>query len=62
MIWEADDPWAEPDFLNLAQAMTAPIRRRLNIARKCFSVQEIPKGALPLYDKDDSVRSHIWTP
>ena len=39
----------------LAQSMIAPIRARLDyqgIARKIFTVQELPPGALSYYDKD----------
>lgn len=67
-LWHADDPWnplSGTNLSKLAEALTAPLRRRMDyssIAKKAFSVQELPKGALPMYDKDDSVRSHIWTP
>jgi hypothetical protein len=40
----------------LAAAMAAPIRRNLDytgIARKIFSVEPMPQGALAIYDKDD---------
>lgn len=39
----------------LASSMIAPIRRGLDyqgIARKVFAVQQLPQGALPVYDKD----------
>jgi hypothetical protein len=39
----------------LAQAMVAPIRRRLDytsVARRTFLIDELPPGAFPIYDKD----------
>lgn len=39
----------------LAQSMIAPLRRRLDyqgLARKVFSVQQMPGGAFPIYDSD----------
>lgn len=42
----------------LASSMIAPLRRRLDyqgIARKVFSVQQMPPGAAPLYDIDPSL-------
>jgi len=39
----------------LAASMAAPLRARLDYAavgRKTFLVQQIPDGALPIYDKD----------
>lgn len=39
----------------LASSMIAPIRRSLDyqgIARKVFAVQQLPQGALPVYDSD----------
>lgn len=64
-LWHADDPWNPLSGINLqklAMSMAQPLMRRMDytsIARKAFSVQELPKGALPMYDKDDSVGSHI---
>jgi len=40
--------------MRLAQSMVAPLRTRLDyqgIARKTFLVEQLPSGALPLYDK-----------
>lgn len=42
----------------LAASMAQPIRRRLNyagLARKVFHVEQLPAGALPIYDKDIDV-------
>lgn len=42
----------------LAQSMVAPLRTRLDyqgIARKVFNIQQLPQGALPVYDKDPLV-------
>lgn len=42
----------------LAASMIAPLRRQLNyqgLARKVFHIQQIPQGALPIYDKDVEV-------
>ena len=39
----------------LAQAMANPIRRNLDyygIARKCLVIDQIPQGALTIYDRD----------
>lgn len=39
----------------LAQSMIAPIRARLDyqgLARKAFTVQQMPGGAVPVYDSD----------
>jgi len=40
--------------MRLAQSMVAPLRTRLDyqgIARRAFLVEQLPQGALPLYDK-----------
>jgi len=61
-LWFADDPWAMPDFSKLAQAMVAPLMNRMDyssIARKCFLVQQLPEGMIPMYNKDNTTRSHI---
>lgn len=42
----------------LAQSMAAPLRRNLDyqsIARRTFLVEELPPGALPVYDRDPEV-------
>ena len=40
---------------SLAEAMTQPIRRRWDyesIGRQIFQVQELPQGAMPIYDSE----------
>lgn len=42
----------------LARAMVAPLRRNLDyqsVARRAFLVDELPQGALPVYDRDPAV-------
>lgn len=42
----------------LAQSMVQPLRTRLDyqgIARKAFAIQQLPQGALPVYDRDPNV-------
>jgi len=57
IIWEIDDPW-KPEYIDwhkLGAALAMPILQRLDytsIARECFSVQPLPGGALPIYDRD----------
>lgn len=46
----------------LAQSMISPIRRNLNyqgIARQALSIQQLPTGALPTYDRDIDVASLV---
>lgn len=48
--------------LRLAMSMIQPIRRRIDyqsLSRKVFLVQQIPDGALPIYDKDPGVASIV---
>jgi hypothetical protein len=43
--------------LSLAQSMTAPLRTRIDyvgISRKVFLVEQLPSGALPVYDTSSS--------
>jgi hypothetical protein len=43
----------------LAASMVAPLRRPLDyssIARRTFMVEQLPDGALPIYDKDPQVK------
>lgn len=42
----------------LGRSMIAPIRNNIDyqsISRKCFLVQQLPTGALPIYDKDPNL-------
>lgn len=41
----------------LSEALSNPLRERLNresVARRAFSVQDLPEGALPFYDRDEN--------
>ena len=51
----------------LAQSMAAPLRARLDyqsVGRRTFLVEQLPEGALPIYDRDPEVGqmavSHGW--
>lgn len=44
--------------MRLAMSMIQPLRTRLDyhaISRKVFSIQQLPPGALPVYDRDPDV-------
>jgi len=46
----------------LAQSMTQPLRTRRDYAavgRKTFLVEELPDGALPIYDKDPGITAYV---
>jgi hypothetical protein len=46
----------------LAQSMVAPLRARMDyqsIARRAFMVEQLPDGALPIYDRDPDVADLI---
>lgn len=46
----------------IAAAMTQPLRKRRDyqsVARKAFYVEQLPDGALPLYDKDAEVTAYV---
>jgi hypothetical protein len=46
----------------LASSMTQPLRQRRDyssVARKAFLVEQLPDGALPVYDKDPEVTAYI---
>jgi hypothetical protein len=46
----------------LAASMTAPLRLRrdyTSVARKAFLVEQLPDGALPIYDKDPNVTAFV---
>ena len=46
----------------LAASMTQPLRLRrdyLSVGRKAFLVEQLPDGALPIYDKDPNVSAYI---
>lgn len=48
--------------LRLAASMIAPIRRQLDyssIARRTFLVEQLPEGALPIYDRDLGVAQMV---
>lgn len=57
------------DFLNtstgrqkLAASMTQPLRLRrdyMAVGRKTFLVEQLPDGALPIYDKDPDVTAYV---
>lgn len=54
--------WAVIRSAAFGWAMSDLIRRRLNytaIGRQIFSVERLPDGALPIYDKDPDVTSMI---
>ncbi len=46
----------------LAASMIQPLRRRrdyTSVGRKAFFVEELPDGALPIYDKDPEVTAYV---
>ena len=46
----------------LAASMTQPLRTRrdyMSVGRKTFLVEELPDGALPIYDKDPDVTAYV---
>lgn len=46
----------------LASSMTQPLRTRrdyMSVARKTFLVEQLPDGALPIYDKDPDVTAYV---
>lgn len=46
----------------LAASMIAPLRRRRDyssVGRKAFYVEQLPDGALPIYDKDPNVTAYV---
>ena len=46
----------------LAASMTQPLRTRrdyMSVGRKTFLVEELPDGALPIYDKDPEVTAYV---
>lgn len=46
----------------LAASMTQPLRMRrdyFGVARKTFLVEQLPDGALPIYDKDPDVTAYV---
>ena len=46
----------------LAASMIAPLRRRrdyYSVGRKAFFVEQLPDGALPIYDKDADVAAYV---
>lgn len=46
----------------LASSMTQPLRTRrdyLSVGRKTFLVEQLPDGALPIYDKDPDVVAYV---
>jgi len=46
----------------LAQSMTQPLRLRRDytaVGRKTFYVEQLPQGALPIYDKDPDVTAYV---
>jgi hypothetical protein len=46
----------------LAASMTKPLRQRRDyssVARKTFLVEDLPDGALPIYDKDPDVAAYV---
>ena len=46
----------------IAQSMTQPLRTRRDYAavgRKTFLVEELPDGALPIYDKDPGITAYV---
>lgn len=47
----------------LAASMTQPLRTRRDytaVGRKTFLVEQLPDGALPIYDKDPDVSALTW--
>ena len=46
----------------LAASMTQPLRMRrdyMAVGRKTFLVEQLPDGALPIYDKDPDVTAYV---
>ena len=46
----------------LAASMIQPLRRRrdyASVGRKAFYVENLPDGALPVYDKDPNVTAYV---
>jgi len=46
----------------LAASMTQPLRRRrdyTSVARKAYLVEQLPDGALPVYDRDPDVTAYV---
>jgi len=46
----------------LAQTMIQPLRRRrdyTSVGRKAFYVEQLPDGALPIYDKDPNITAYV---
>lgn len=46
----------------LAASMIAPLRRRrdyMSVGRKAFYVENLPDGALPIYDKDPNITAYV---
>ena len=46
----------------LAASMTQPLRLRRDyssVGRKTFLVEQLPDGALPIYDKDPDVTAYV---
>src|SRR5574343_403042 len=46
----------------LAQSMIQPLRLRrdyMSVGRKTFLVEQLPDGALPIYDKDPDVAAYV---
>ena len=46
----------------MAQLMIQPLRRRrdyMSVGRKAFYVEQLPDGALPIYDKDPNVTAYV---
>ena len=51
-----------PGRAKLAQSMTQPLRTRRDysaVGRKTFLVEQLPDGALPIYDKDPDVTAYV---
>ena len=50
------------DVAKLAASMTQPLRLRrdyTSVGRKTFLVEQLPDGALPIYDKDPDVTAFV---
>lgn len=46
----------------LASSMISPLRRRrdyASVGRKAFYVEQLPDGALPIYDKDPNITAYV---
>ena len=46
----------------LAASMIQPLRRRrdyTSVGRKAFYVEQLPDGALPIYDKDPNITAYV---